>query len=180
MPSSPAVRYRSTTIALHWLMAVLLVGSFALGLYMSGLPLSPQRLKLFSWHKWAGVLLLLMAGWRLLARLRQPRLPAPPGTGWQRAAAQATHAGLYLLFFAVPLAGWTYSSAAGFPVVLFGLLPLPDLVPVDKALAAAIKPWHERLAFAMAALVLMHVAAALKHHFIDRDGLLARMSPGRR
>ena len=86
---------------------------------------------------------------------------------------------LYVLFFAVPLVGWAFSSAAGFPVVWFGVLPLPDFVPVDKALAAAIKPWHERLAWLMALLVLLHLAAALKHQFIDRDGLIGRMWPGR-
>jgi cytochrome b561 len=96
---------------------------------------------------------------------------------WQARAAHATHLALYALFFAVPLAGWAYSSAAGFPVVLFGVLPLPDFVPVDKALAEAIKPLHKLLAYAMAALVLGHVAAALKHHFIDRDALLQRMRP---
>ena len=90
-----------------------------------------------------------------------------------------THWGLYLLFFAVPLVGWAYSSAAGFPVVVYGVLPLPDFVSPDKALADAIKPWHGRLAYLMAVLVLLHVAAALKHHFIDRDGLLLRMRPGR-
>jgi cytochrome b561 len=79
----------------------------------------------------------------------------------------------------VPLVGWAYSSAAGFPIVWFGVLPLPDFVPVDKALAEAIKPWHEILAWAMALLVLTHLGAALKHHFIDRDGLIGRMWPGR-
>uniref|UniRef100_UPI00196A8DD5 cytochrome b n=1 Tax=Caldimonas tepidiphila TaxID=2315841 RepID=UPI00196A8DD5 len=81
----------------------------------------------------------------------------------------------YLLFFAVPLAGWAYSSAAGFPVVFLGVLPLPDLVAADRALAEAIKPWHGRLAWTMAALVALHVAAALKHQLVDRDGTLARM-----
>jgi cytochrome b561 len=77
----------------------------------------------------------------------------------------------------VPLVGWAYSSAAGFPVVVYGVLPLPDFVPADKALADAIKPWHGRLAFTLAALVLVHVGAALKHHFVDRDRTLARMWP---
>ena len=99
--------------------------------------------------------------------------------GWQATAAHATHRLLYALFFIVPLLGWAYSSAAGFPVVLFGVLPLPDFVPVDKALAEAIKPWHERTALLMAALVLLHIAGALKHQFIDRDGLLDRMRPAR-
>ena len=99
--------------------------------------------------------------------------------GWQQSAAHATHGALYLLFFAVPLVGWAYSSAAGFPIVWFGVLPLPDFVPVDNALAEAIKPWHGWLAKALAALVLLHVAAALKHQFVDRDGLIGRMWPGR-
>ena len=77
----------------------------------------------------------------------------------------------------MPLVGWAYSSAAGFPVVLFGLLPLPDLVPVDKALAHTLKEAHELAANAMLGLVLLHVAGALKHALIDRDGLLQRMSP---
>ena len=101
-------------------------------------------------------------------------MPAP---AWQQRAAHLTHGALYLLFFAVPLVGWAYSSAAGFPIVWFGVLPLPDFVSPDKALAEAIKPWHRALAWALAALVGLHVAAALKHHFIDRNGLLKRMLP---
>jgi len=95
--------------------------------------------------------------------------------GWQRWAHHATHVGLYVLFFAVPLLGWAYSSAAGFPVVLFGVWPLPDFVPVSEALADGLKQAHEVTALSMAALVLLHVAGALKHHFVDRDGLLKRM-----
>ncbi|MDD3787057.1 MAG: cytochrome b/b6 domain-containing protein, partial [Hydrogenophaga sp.] len=98
---------------------------------------------------------------------------------WQRLAHHATHHGLYLLFFAVPLLGWAYSSAAGFPVVLFGVLPLPDFVPVSEELAGLIKPLHKLSAFTMMALVLLHVAGALKHQFVDRDGLLSRMGWGR-
>ena len=89
--------------------------------------------------------------------------------------ARAVHALLYLLSLGVPIAGWAYSSAAGFPIVLFGVLALPDFVPVDQALAEAIKPWHQGLAWTMALLVLAHVGAALKHQFMDRDGLLSRM-----
>ena len=95
-------------------------------------------------------------------------------------AHSATHVALYGLFFAVPLIGWAYSSAAGFPVVLFGQLPLPDFVSPDKDLAALIKPWHEISAFALAGLVVLHVAAALKHQFVDRDGLIGRILPRRR
>ncbi len=87
---------------------------------------------------------------------------------------------LYLLFFAVPLVGWAYSSAAGFPIVLFGVLPLPDFVAADRAFSETIKPLHGALAWSLAAVVLLHIGAALKHQFVDRDGLLLRMLPGRR
>ncbi len=177
MKADSSTRYTGTAIALHWLLAIAIVGSFLVGLYMSDLPLSPQRLKLFNWHKWAGMTIMALSALRLLWRLAH-RPPADlPMPDWQRRTAHLTHQLLYLLFFAVPLVGWAYTSAAGFPVVLFGVLPLPDFVPVDKALAEILKPWHKGLAYAMALLVLAHVAAALKHHFIDRDALLSRMWP---
>jgi cytochrome b561 len=172
-------RYSGIAIALHWLLALAIVGAFIVGVYMSDLPVSPQRLKLYNWHKWAGICILALSALRLLWRLthRPPADVAMPE--WQRRSAHAVHILLYLLFFAVPLAGWAYSSAAGFPVVVFGVLPLPDFVAPSKELAEAIKPLHKILAFTMAALVLAHVAAALKHHFVDGDGLLSRMRPGR-
>ena len=176
--SAPA-RYTTTAIALHWVLGLALVITFGVGIYMHELPMSPSRLKLYNQHKWAGITLLALALLRLLWRLTH-RPPADvPMPAWQARAAHLTHVALYALFFAVPLAGWAYSSAAGFPVVLFGVLPLPDFVGPDKALAELIKPVHAALAFAMAALVIVHVGAALKHQFIDRDGLLARMRPGR-
>ncbi|MDC8771437.1 cytochrome b [Roseateles albus] len=171
------LRYSAIAIALHWLLAIAIIGALGLGLYMSDLPFSPSRLKLYNWHKWAGVSILLLSALRLLWRLTH-RPPAElPMPAWQARAAHMTHGLLYLLFFAVPLAGWAYSSAAGFPIVWFGVLPLPDFVPVDKALAASFKQAHQLLAYGLAALILAHLGAALKHHFIDRDGLLQRMSP---
>jgi len=179
MSISTPSRYTTTAIALHWLLAVALVSSFSLGLYMADLPLSPQRLKLYNWHKWAGITILMLSFLRLMWRLTHRPPQDVSMAPWQQSAAHATHTLLYLLFFAVPLVGWAYSSAAGFPIVVYGVLPLPDFVPVDKALAEAIKPWHEGLAWAMAVLVLMHIAAALKHQFVDRDQLLARMWPSK-
>jgi cytochrome b561 len=172
-------RYTTTAIVLHWLLALVILGSFIVGVYMTDLPLSPQRLKLYNWHKWAGIVILTLSAVRLLWRLTH-RPPADvPMPAWQRRTAHAVHVLLYALFFAVPLAGWAYSSAAGFPVVVFGVIPLPDFVPASKELAEAIKPLHKILAFAMAALVLAHVGAALKHQLVDRDGLLSRMRTGR-
>jgi len=186
MQSAPTVsRYGTTAIALHWLLALAILGSLGVGFYMADLPFSPQRLRLFNWHKWAGITILALSAARLLWRLahRPPELPPavlaamPP---WQHHAHRATHALLYALFFAVPLSGWAYSSAAGFPIVWFGVLPLPDWMPVDKDLAdALLKPLHHLLAFALAALVAVHVAATLKHQFVDRDGLFWRIWPRR-
>ena len=177
--SVPSAKYTGTAIALHWLLALAILGAFIVGVYMSDLPVSPQRLKLYNWHKWAGICILALSALRLLWRLTH-RPPADvPMPAWQQRASHAAHGLLYVLFFAVPLAGWAYSSAAGFPVVVFGVLPLPDFVAPSKELAEAIKPLHKILAFTMAALVLAHVAAALKHHFVDGDGLLSRMRPGR-
>ncbi len=179
MPATAADTYTRTAVALHWLLGLALIVSFGVGLYMTDLPVSPQRLKLYNWHKWAGITILTLSAVRLAWRLshRPPADVAMPS--WQQRAAHLTHRAMYVLFFAVPLAGWAYSSAAGFPVVVFGVLPLPDFVPADKALAESIKPFHGYLAYTLALLVLVHVGAAIKHQFVDRDGLLARMWPAR-
>lgn len=173
---SPADRYSPFAIVLHWLLAIAIVGAFGLGLYMSDLPFSPSRIKLYNWHKWAGVTILALSALRLLWRLAH-RPPADlPMPVWQARAAHAVHGLLYLAFFAVPLTGWAMSSAKGFPVVWFGVLPLPDFVPKDHDLGELLEEVHAALAWGLAVLVLAHVAGALKHHFVDRDGLLQRMS----
>jgi cytochrome b561 len=184
-PIPAALRYSGIAIVLHWLLALVLVALFVLGVYMADLPFSPQRVKLYNYHKWAGVVVLTLSFLRLLWRLthRPPELPVAVATAmppWQHWVHHGTHYALYALFFAVPLLGWAYSSAAGFPIVVFGVLPLPDFVAVNKPLAEAIKPWHGYAAFAMAALALLHVAAALKHQLVDRDGLMSRMWFARR
>jgi cytochrome b561 len=174
-PTTP--NYTTPAIALHWVLALALLTSFSVGVYMSDLPFSPRQLKLYNWHKWAGVTILLLSTLRVAWRLthRPPAdLPAP---AWQRRAAHLTHGAMYLLFFAVPLVGWAYSSAAGFPIVWFGVLPLPNFVHPDKTLAETLRSLHGTLAWALAVLAVVHIAAALKHQFVDRDGLLRRMWP---
>jgi cytochrome b561 len=180
--SSQAARYSTVAIVLHWLLGISIFAMFAIGIYMSDLPFSPLRLKLYNYHKWAGITFLILSVLRLVWRLlnKPPALPkaieqAMPN--WQTKVYHATHYALYALFFAVPLIGWAYSSAAGFPIVLFGVLPLPDFVAVDKEFAKQIKDLHEISAFALVGLALLHIGAALKHHFIDKDGLVSRMLP---
>lgn len=175
-------RYGWPAILLHWLLALAIVGNFGVGLYMADLPFSVARVKLFNWHKWAGVTILALSAMRLLWRLAHKPPTYSSGVlaampAWQHRAANVSHFAMYLLFFAVPLLGWAYSSAAGLQIVWFGVLPLPDFVPVDKALAEAIKPVHGALAWALIGVVAVHIAAALKHQFVDRDGLIARMLP---
>lgn len=171
-------RYTSTAISLHWLMAAGLIGTFALGIYMHELPFSPDKLRLYSWHKWAGVTLFMLALLRLAWRAghRPPALPVTMPT-WMRRAAGGVHVALYVLMLAIPVSGWLMSSAKGVTTVWFGILPLPDLVGKDKALGDLLRDAHETLNFILLGLVAAHVGAALKHHFIDRDGTLARMWP---
>ena len=183
--SSVVARYSGLAMLLHWVLAVAIVGTFCLGLYMSDLKLSPQRIQLFNWHKWIGVSILTLSALRLLWRWvrRPPALPArivQAMPAWQYSAYRATHVLLYALFFAVPLLGWAHSNAAGFPIVWFGKIPLPDLVGKYKALAEVLGEAHEVAAYVLAALVVLHAAAALKHQWLDRDGLLLRMMPGGR
>ncbi|NMG73520.1 cytochrome b [Aromatoleum diolicum] len=171
-------RYATRAVLVHWLTALLVLSALPLGFYMSGLPLSPTKLQLISYHKWLGVTVLLLFLPRLLFRLTRP-VPSPVESAplWQRKVATITHGLLYALMFAVPLSGWLMSSAKGFPVVYLGVLPLPDLVGKDQALGDFFKAAHEALTFGLLTLVGLHVAAALKHHVIDRDETLVRMVP---
>lgn len=173
-------RYSAPAIILHWTTALLIFGLLALGLYMTGLRLSPEKLQLYSWHKWAGVTVFLLAVLRLAWRAahRPPPLPdAMPRP--LRLAAHAAHAVLYLLIFAIPLSGWLMSSAKGFQTVWFGVLPLPDMIGKDRELGDLLQSVHWTLNMILLAMLALHAGAALKHHFIDRDGTLRRMLPRR-
>ncbi|NNG25688.1 cytochrome b [Telluria aromaticivorans] len=172
-------RYTNTAIVLHWTIALLIIGTFTLGLVMTDIPgLTPTKLKYFSWHKWAGVTVLGLAALRLLWRLfRHPPAYADEMPAWQRGAAHGLHWLLYLLMFAVPLSGYFYSLAAGVPVVYFGVVELPVLIAADPALKLVLKDVHYWLNMLLAALVGLHVAAAFKHLLVDRDGVMGRMLP---
>lgn len=178
MSSHRPARYTRTAISLHWLIALGLACTLSLGFYMSDLPFSPAKLQYYSWHKWAGVSLFLLALFRLVWRLTHAVPAAPAGMpAWQHAAAEWTHRVLYLLMLAIPLSGWLMSSAKGVPTVWFGILPLPDLIGRDPELGKQLGQLHGALNFGLLGLVGLHAAAAIKHHLIDRDEVLARMLP---
>lgn len=171
-------RYGGVAIALHWLTVLLITGSFTLGLSMVDLPLGRQKLQWYAWHKWIGVTVFLLTCARLAWRWRHPA-PRPPAgmPPWQKRASALAHGALYTLLLAAPLSGWIYSSATGVQVVYLGLVPLPDLVPKDRVLASMLRTLHVTLNFTLLGLVCIHTAAALKHHFVDRDTVLTRMLP---
>lgn len=170
-------RYPTLSILMHWVMALLIVAAFGLALYFDELPLSPTKFKLIGWHKWLGITALALVALRLVIRLltKAPPLPAHMSR-LEKLAAAGGHLLLYVLMFAIPLSGWAMSSALGFKVVYLTVLPLPDLVAQNEALGETLKAVHGTLNWILAACVAGHVAFAIKHHVIDRDGTLFRMS----
>ncbi|MCH4271939.1 cytochrome b [Kerstersia gyiorum] len=178
MPKPQDTQYAPFAKLLHWLIALLMPGILALGFYMQDLPFSPGKLQLYSWHKWLGVTVFLLALVRLGYRLGHPP-PALPAhmNRLERLAAHGGHLALYALMLSIPLSGWLMSSAKGVQTVWFGVLPLPDLLARDRALGDTLAQVHAFLNFAFLGMLLLHTLAALKHQFIDKDGLLARMLP---
>jgi cytochrome b561 len=167
--------YTRTAVSLHWLIAGLVAAGFTLGWVMTDLAVSPLKLRMFNWHKWVGITVLGLAAIRLIWKLTHRAPALLPAPAWQQKAAHALHGLLYLVMFALPLSGWVYSNATGYPVVYLGLIRLPDLVHKDKALAEVLKERHEMLGAVLLTLLTLHVLAALKHHFLDRDDTMRRM-----
>ena len=170
-------RYTQTAIALHWIMALLVITVWLIALIANDLPVSPERILAISWHKWLGLTVLWLVFVRLFWRATHPvpklALNMPL---WQVRIMHFTHLAFYLLMITIPILGWLMSSAKGYTVNYFGLFELPDLVLKDKANGRLLKQIHEILANILISLVAVHVLAALKHHFWDKDGLLKRMS----
>ncbi|HLG52929.1 MAG TPA: cytochrome b [Steroidobacteraceae bacterium] len=176
--NTPA-RYGSVAQTLHWVIVGLLIVQFTLGKIAEDLPNGFDKLVILARHKSFGITILALALLRLAWRLFDRPPPIPPMPGWQATAARISHFSLYTLLFAMPLTGWTMSSASNYPVSWFGLVQLPDLVAPDPALKEALQEVHETLSNILLALASLHVAAALKHQFLDRDGLMFRMLPWR-
>lgn len=164
----------------HWLMAVLILAQIALGLFAVGWRLSPTKIELFFWHKSTGMLIFGLLGLRLAWRLANPTPALPAGmSGWERFAAHTSHALLYVLMIALPLTGWVVNSASNIPFRIFWTIPLPAIVAPDKTVADAFALVHRGLFVLLALVLVAHIGAALRHHFVKRDTVLARMLPWR-
>ncbi len=178
--ATPGACYSGGAMILHWLIATLIALNIFAGWYSTTLE-GPARFFVLGNHKSFGIIILLLTVARILWRLSHPAPPLPDTLkAWEAALAKVTHFLFYVLMLAVPMAGWAYSSSflKGAPVSIFGLVNFPGLpFSGDKATTGLFAEVHETLAFTMLALMALHVLAALKHTFVDRDGTLRRMVP---
>jgi len=178
MIKNTETEYGSVAKFFHWLMFLLIAALLTAGFIMTGMENSPDKFRIYGLHKSIGAIVLVLALLRLGWRMRNavPMLPQ-----WMRRSEQflahASHAMLYALIIVMPLSGWMMSSAGGFPVSVFGLFTLPDLVAPDKVLAGTLRDLHGLLAYIIIGLVTLHALAALLHHFYYKDNILRRMLP---
>ena len=160
----------------HWVIAALIFTQYILGWLAASWRLSPTKINLFVWHKSIGILILVLVVLRLLNRLTKPT-PALPSDmpAWERTAARASHILLYVLMIAMPLTGWIINSAAGVPFRVFWQVPLPALLAPDKETADLAALVHFSLGIVFVALLVLHIGAALRHHFVKHNDVLIRM-----
>lgn len=163
------------TIFLHWLMAILLIGLVCVGLYMTSVPVTEFTLKLYGWHKEIGMTVLMLAMFRIVWRLGNINPSLSSLSRWEQVAARVVHWAFYGFMFALPITGWLMTSSAGFPVSFFGLFLFPDLVSPNETRRAFFQEVHECLAYVLIFTFCVHVGAALKHQFIDKDNILRRI-----
>ena len=173
-----ADRWGVVSLSIHWLTVIMVLSLVVVGFLMQELPNSPAKIQVYALHKSFGLTVLALTVlrllWRLFAGVPQP---APGTPRWQQWASSATHGALYVILLAMPLSGWLYNSASGFPLKWFGLFALPRLSGYDADVKAFALGAHSTLFLALAAIVALHAAAALKHHYFDRDRTLVRMLP---
>ena len=161
-------------ILFHWAMAILIIALLALGLYMVRLPFNLSKLKFYGWHKEYGMLVLMLVFLRSIWRASNiiPTLSLP---WWEVYAARSVHYLFYGFMFAIPLTGWLMTSASGLPVSFFGWFVFPDLISAHPEYIHLFEKIHKWLGYGLIATIVLHTAAALKHHFIDKDDILRRM-----
>jgi cytochrome b561 len=179
MPNtSTPTRYSAVAQAFHWIIAALIVTQFTLAWMAEDLPLGAHKLGLLARHKSFGMTVLMLAVLRLLWRLFNPPPALPDGMSKiERLLAKATHVGFYALLFAMPLTGWLMSSAKNYSVSWFGLFTWPNLIGKNEDNFDWLRSTHEILSDALFVLAVLHILAALKHHFWNKDDVLMRMLP---
>jgi len=161
----------------HWIIALLVIGLLGVGLYMGGMENSPLKFQVYTVHKSLGFLVLWLVALRLVWKFytRAPDLIS--AHKWERALAHGTHFLLYVCLILQPLSGWIMSSASGRASPLIYGFDLPQIVDPDLSIGGLFHDIHEITGYVLLALVSLHFAGALKHHFIDRDETLRRMLP---
>ncbi|MRH78311.1 cytochrome b [Spiribacter sp. C176] len=166
---------------LHWLMALGILGTMTLGVVMVNLPMSALKFELYAIHKSIGMTLLVLALLRISWRWMNPVVPVLPSSlpAYERRLAGWAHGLFYVLLFAMPISGYVINSAANFPLNVFGLVQVPNVVPESESVSAVATWVHASLFWFFAGLIAIHVAGALRHHFILKDGILLRMLPKR-
>jgi cytochrome b561 len=168
-------RFNLLARLLHWIMAVLVLAMLLIGIGMVS-TVSSRYHELLTIHRSIGVVILVLAAVRLLNRILNPQPPLPPDLpSWQKIVAKLSHLLLYALMFSLPLVGWAMLSAAGYPILLFGSLHLPAILPHDVRIYALLRAAHTDLAFLLFAVFITHLGAALFHALIRRDSVLQSM-----
>lgn len=176
--TSPKHRYDGIAQLLHWVIAALIVTQFVLANLAEDAPSTMQKLAMFTRHKSFGMTVLMLAVIRLVWRLANPPPALPAGMkSYERNLAKLTHVVFYVLLFAIPLSGWLMSSARGFTVSWFGVFSWPDLIAKNQDTFELLKEVHETLAGTLFFVAILHILAALKHHFWNKDDVLKRMLP---
>ncbi|NII56545.1 cytochrome b [Luteibacter sp. SG786] len=174
---SDHTRWSTVVKTFHWTMALLILGNGAFAYWMDGLKPSLHKINMFALHKSIGLTVLALFFLRLLWRAIDRRPPDEPAPGWQRVAAHVVHGFLYLLIVAIPLSGWAFNSAHGYPLQYFKLFNLPALVEKNEAWSEILENVHIYLFWFLLLVLVAHIGGALKHHVVDRDDTLRRMLP---
>lgn len=176
----PVTPYRPLARALHWIVALLVLALIPVGVTMTqqGLDRSLQD-TLFTFHKHAGLLVLVLVAWRLAYRAIHPAPPLPASMPrWQKGAAHVSHALLYVLLIVMAVSGYVRVAAGGFPIEALDALGMPKLAPRSDTIAETAKTIHGIVRYALVAFIIVHVGAALHHGLVRRDGIFSRMWPG--
>ena len=177
MHGADSSRWAASVVGFHWLMAILIVVVMILGWVAEEYPSSPDKVTLFVWHKSFGLTVLLLLFFRLLNRWTHGA-PRHELRSWERVLSRGVQGLLYLCMLAMPFSGWIINSAADFPLNVFWLMPLPPLVGPSETLAELAEEVHVTILWIMVSLLVLHIAGALRHHFVGKNQVLRAMLPG--